>query len=258
MTRCVRPRRWRSVSRAASAVGGLPQISSSVTTIVSTPSTTSSGFALAATALRRAFSAATATGAPSSSSTTSVGRSSNATPSPSRIARRWGDRLARTSRGTGSGVAALEELGEEQAGLAGGRVGRVGAVDHVLADGDREVPADRSRGGLHRVRRADHLARGGHGLLALEDQRHQRPGGDELDELAEERLAVVLGVVALGEVLVHRHVLQRDDAQALALEAGDDLAGQPARERVRLDQDEGPVQGSVLRWGAGQGEGGAS
>ena len=43
-------------------------------------------------------------------------------------------------------------------------------------------------------------------------------------------------------------MLQGDDAQALALEAGDDLAGQAACERVRLDQDEGPVHwGGLLR-----------
>ena len=37
--------------------------------------------------------------------------------------------------------------------------------------------------------------------------------------------------------------LHGDDRQALALEAGDDLAGQAARERVRLDQDQGSFHG---------------
>src|SRR4029079_15421345 len=145
--------------------------------------------------------------------------------------------------------------------LAGGRLRRVRAVHHVLPDGDREVAADRPGRRLDRVRRADDLARGGDGLVALEDHRDERAGGDELDELAEERLAVVLGVVALGEVLVHGHLLQRHEAQALAFEAGDDLAGQAARERVGLDQDEGPVHGvSVLPKDslAGHGDGGAS
>ena len=134
---------------------------------------------------------------------------------------------------------------EEQRGLALAGLGRVGAVDHVLADRDREVAADRAGGGLERVGRADHLAGGADRGLALEDERDDRAGGDELDELAEERLAVVLGVVLLGEVLGDRHVLGGDDRQALALEAGDDLTGEPARERVGLDQD----QGSFMPWG---------
>ena len=58
--------------------------------------------------------------------------------------------------------------------------------------------------GLERVRGADHLAGGLDRLVALEHHRDERAGGDELDELAEERLAVVLGVVLLGQVLGRR------------------------------------------------------
>ena len=69
-----------------------------------------------------------------------------------------------------------------------------------------------------------------HGIDALEHHRHDRPGGDEVDQLAEERALGVLGVVTFGELAVDRHAAQRDDLQALSLEAGDDLTGQPARE----------------------------
>src|SRR5262245_31033644 len=92
-------------------------------------------------------------------------------------------------------------LREEQGGLALAGLGRVRAVHHVLADLDREVAADRPGSGFERVRGADHLAGGADGVLALEDERDDRAGGDELDELAEERLALVLGVVLLGELL---------------------------------------------------------
>ena len=86
---------------------------------------------------------------------------------------------------------------------------------------------------------ADDLARGRDGVVALEHQRDERARGDEVDELAEERLALVLGVVLLGELLARRSAaLSASDRQALALEAGDDLAGQAARERVGLDQDQ--------------------
>ena len=114
-------------------------------------------------------------------------------------------------------------------------------------------PADRAGGGLDRVGRADQLARRGDRFGPLEHHRDQRPAGDEGDELAEERLLGVLGVVLVGDLLVGLHQLQRLDPQALALEAGDHLAGQGALEGVRLDEDQGPahVLGSfaVVRFG---------
>src|SRR4051794_4782882 len=256
----VRPARCASMRRAASASGGLPKTCLPAATTVSTPSTTSSAPPRAARALRRAFSCATATGRPSSRSTTSVLRTVKGTPSCSRIARRCGDRDARTSARTaslrGSGPA---ELGEEERRLARGRLVGVRAVDHVLADLQREIAADRAGSGLERVRGADHLTRGLDGLVALEDQRDERARGDEVDKLTEERLALVLGVVLPGRRLVQRRVRQRDDAQPLALEAGEDLAGQPARQRIRLDQDQGPVhrvllrRGGLARWRLGRG-----
>jgi hypothetical protein len=66
-----------------------------------------------------------------------------------------------------------------------------------------------------------------------------RGPGDELDQLAEERLLRVLGVVAAGEVLVDPQLPQGDDPQALALKPPQDLAGQPPLKGVGLDQDEG-------------------
>ena len=81
---------------------------------------------------------------------------------------------------------------------------------------------------------------------ALEHHRDQRAAGDEGDQLAEEGLLGVLGVVLVGDRLVGLHRLQRGDPQALALEAGDHLAGQGALEGVRLDEDQGPAHG----WGS--------
>ncbi len=83
------------------------------------------------------------------------------------------------------------------------------------------------------------LARRVDGLVALEHRGDERPPGDELDQLAEEGLLGVLGVVATGEVLVDVELAQGDDPQALALEARQDLTGEPALERVGLDQDQG-------------------
>ena len=79
--------------------------------------------------------------------------------------------------------------------------------------------------------------------FALEHHRDDRAGGDEVDELAEERPLGVLGVVALGQLAGDGHVAQRDDLQALALEAGDDLAAQGAGEGVGLYEDQRSVHG---------------
>ena len=58
------------------------------------------------------------------------------------------------------------------------------------------------RAGLHGVRRADHGARGGDRVLALQHERNQGSARDEVDQVREERLARVLAVVALGELTV--------------------------------------------------------
>ena len=78
--------------------------------------------------------------------------------------------------------------------------GRVRAVHEVERDLDREVAADRTGRSLERIGRADHLSRRCDRALSLEHHRDQRTARDELDQLAEERLLGVLGVVALGEL----------------------------------------------------------
>ena len=93
-----------------------------------------------------------------------------------------------------------QPIGEPEADLALGRLGRVGAVDEVVRHRERELAAERAGVGVGRVRRADRLARGRDRALALEHERERRPRGDEVDELAEERLLAVLGVVRLAEL----------------------------------------------------------
>ena len=80
-------------------------------------------------------------------------------------------------------------------------------------------------------------------LLALEHHRHQRAGGDEVDQLLVERLALVLGVVLRGQLAGHGHQLQGDEPQSLALEAGDYLARQVAGKGIGLDKDERALHG---------------
>jgi hypothetical protein len=91
-------------------------------------------------------------------STPSTG-SVDATAAAVATALRWAFSAAIAS-GDAPPVSSPAQAGEEQRDLACGRLGRVRAVDHVLADRDRVVAADRAGVGLKRVGRADHLARG--------------------------------------------------------------------------------------------------
>ena len=71
-------------------------------------------------------------------------------------------------------------------------------MDHVLADGQSEVAADGARGCLGNwVGAPRKLTPCVEGALALDDAGDQWCGGDELDELTEERLGSGLLVVLL-------------------------------------------------------------
>ena len=82
------------------------------------------------------------------------------------------------------------------------------------------VAADRSRGGLDRVRRphrgAHHLDRG----VAFENERQRRRRGDELRELSEERLLTVLGVVLVRQLAVEPRAASRRRASSPAARSG--------------------------------------
>src|SRR5215210_1468416 len=227
ITSCQRPDSSRSQRSASATSAGFPWARPSHTTMLSAASTRSPG---TARSFRSAFCRTSSRGSPSVSSSTSGSSTRNRTPSCSRIARRRGELEARTSWSA--------ELREEQPDLAGGGLWRIRAVDHVGLHLQRVVAADRAGGGLDRVGGADHLAGGLDRLVPLEDEGDQRSAGDELDELAEEGALPVLRVVLLGEVAVDRHVLHRDDHEALALEPGDDLAGESAPEGVGLHENE--------------------
>src|ERR1035441_6949386 len=60
------------------------------------------------------------------------------------------------------------------------------------------------------------------------------------------RISVPICIVLLGELTGDGHVPQRHDLQSLALEAGDDLAGQAACEGVGLYEDQRSVHWFLL------------
>ena len=109
----------------------------------------------------------------------------------------------------------------------------------VLTNGQGEVAANGARGCLgHRVGAASELTPRLDGALALDDASHQRSGGDEVDQIAEERLVLVLCVVLLSGLAVSGAQVELDELQALALDAGNDFADVAVCHAVRLDQDQ--------------------
>src|SRR5947208_12185282 len=116
-------------------------------------------------------------------------------------------------------------------------------MHEVVGHRGGEVAADRPRGCVRRVRRADRRAQGRDRAVALDDESPGRPGGDELDELAEERLLAVLGVVLLAELTACGHELPLPDLEASRLDPPEDLAGEPALYRVWLEQQEASLDG---------------
>ena len=67
------------------------------------------------------------------------------------------------------------------------------------------------------------------------------PGGDELHQPVEERLALVLGVVLVGLLGRDPDQLHAADAKPALLEPAQHLGRQPPLDGVRLDHDEGAL-----------------
>src|SRR3954464_9269173 len=143
------------------------------------------------------------------------------------------------------------EVGEEELHLALGGLGRVRAVHDVVLHLEGEVTADGAGQGLHRVGGAGQPTERLDRARALDDQRHQRAAGDELDQRGEERALAVLRVVGLGGVAAQRAQLGSHQAQALALQPGDHLADETTGDAVGLDQDESAFSHGAAAYGGG-------
>src|SRR6185503_4255565 len=103
---------------------------------------------------------------PASSSRGCAGRRRTARPRPSRLE---------------------QAVGEEQPELPPRARARVGAVHDVLREEGRQVAADRPGRRVGRVRRAHQPADPGDRILAADGERQHGTGGDEVDEVTEER-----------------------------------------------------------------------
>src|SRR5439155_17858462 len=89
----------------------------------------------------------------------------------------------------------------------------------------------------------DLLAQGRHRRLALETGQQHRPRGDVVHELVEERLAVVLRVEPLGLLARQAAEARLRDPEPALLDVREDPADQPALHRVRLDDEQRPLDG---------------
>ena len=101
-----------------------------------------------------------------------------------------------------------------------------------------EVAADAARDRRGGVGGAGEGAEALDAPLALDDDGRHGAGGHEGDEGLEERLALVLGVVAVEAIGVGREHLEGDEPVALGLDPAQHLPGESAGEGVGLDEDE--------------------
>src|SRR5215211_8596474 len=125
-----------------------------------------------------------------------------------------------------------ELIAEPERDLALRRSRRVGTVHEVVRHRQREVAANRPGSGVRRVGRPHRRPDDHDRALALEHERERRSGGDELNELPEERFLAMLGVVAVSEVAVDREETRGADVETAGLEATQDLAREKDRKSV--------------------------
>ncbi len=130
--------------------------------------------------------------------------------------------------------------GKPEGDLAGRRLRRIRAMHQVELGLQTQVAADGARSGLlDRVGATGQLPKRRDSTRPFEDRGNDGPGGDELQQIAEERLVLVLGVVSRGEVVAHVLEFQRRHSEALALDTADDLPDHPALHAVGFDQHQG-------------------
>jgi len=117
-------------------------------------------------------------------------------------------------------------------------------MNQIFGEERAEISADRSRRRVHRVRRAHQGAHDSPNLRCTShDQDGGRRSGDETDELSEEGLVRVLGIVIPGGLFVYPSHLAGYELKALSFEPSDDLPDESALDGVRFADDKGAVHG---------------
>src|SRR5882672_1086832 len=127
------------------------------------------------------------------------------------------------------------EAREEVRDLGRGRLGGVGAVDRVGLDGRGEILADRAGRRLGRIGGAHELPPPLDRVLGLEDHRQARSLGHEVAEALEKRSRAVDRVEAGRIDLRHVDHLGRENLEARALHARDDMPGNALAYRIGFD-----------------------
>ena len=110
-------------------------------------------------------------------------------------------------------------------------------MDHVASQLQGEVAADGAGPGCRGIGRAHRAAHGLNGIGAFQHAHDNWARRDELDQSFEERFALVLAIVPIGQRLVDANELEANKLQATALQAGNDFAGQAALHGVGFDDD---------------------
>lgn len=128
-------------------------------------------------------------------------------------------------------------VAEPDRNLAFGARRRIAAVHEIPADRLGKITPDRARRGFGGVRCADQGTHGLDRIIAFHDERNDWSRGEVLDQTAEKRLALVLGVMLLRRIGGRLDHLDTDDGKPPALKTREDLADEAARDRVGFRKD---------------------
>jgi hypothetical protein len=130
---------------------------------------------------------------------------------------------------------------EPELDLTSSRVLGVRTVDNVSAHIDGKISSDGTGFRVQRIGSTNHLAASLNDTLAFENNEDGGAGGDEANKLVIERLALVLTVVLLSEVLGGDNKLHSDELETSLFPAGEDFTNKVALNAVRLDNEESSV-----------------
>ena len=112
-------------------------------------------------------------------------------------------------------------------------------MDHIAADVDGQITADRAGLSLERFGRTDQLAGAGDHTVAFPHHGHHRAGGNEVNKTSKERTLPMHAIVLLSQLSAGGQLLEANQLETLALETPQDLAHKSTLNTIGLDGDKG-------------------
>ncbi len=114
-------------------------------------------------------------------------------------------------------------------------------MNHIPPSLHSKIPPNRPGRSLQRISSPNHLPSSPNRIDPLQNHSHQRPGGNELHQLAKERPLSMLSVMPFGKPPLKRHMPQSHNPKPLTLKPGNNLTSKRASKSIRLHKDQSTV-----------------